>query len=293
MLLRLADHLDMPLEARNALLLAAGFAPLFPQHDLADAELTAAREIIDRILSGHAPHPALAVDRHWTLLSANAAIAVLTDGVAGHLLTGAVNVLRLGLHPEGLAPRIVNFAEWRAHLLRRLARDVALSADPVLAALLEELESYPAPIEADMSPTPEPPEPAVAVPLIITSPLGPLTFLSTTTMFGTATDVTLAGIAIESFFPANRPTPWRPLPAAPWTGPSAAELDQSVGRSRRGPQGGPGRQARSRIMARGTIAYGSKRQERRGSGTRQGPKRQTLPEPGLAGVFELGCGDRI
>ncbi len=206
MLLRLADHLDMPLEARNALLLAAGFAPLFPQHDLADAELTAAREIIDRILSGHAPHPALAVDRHWTLLSANAAIAVLTDGVAGHLLAGAVNVLRLGLHPEGLAPRIVNFAEWRAHLLRRLARDIALSADPVLATLLEELDTYPAPIEADMSPTPEPPEPAVAVPLIITSPLGPLTFLSTTTMFGTATDVTLAGIAIESFFPADRQT---------------------------------------------------------------------------------------
>jgi len=206
MLLRLADHLDVPLEARNALLLAAGFAPLFPQHDLADAELSAAREIIDQILAGHAPHLALAVDRHWTLLSANAAIAVLTDGVAGHLLTGAVNVLRLGLHPEGLAPRIVNFAEWRAHLLRRLARDVALSADPALAALLEELESYPAPIAADMSPNPEPPDPVVAVPLIIASPLGPLTFLSTTTMFGTATDVTLAGIAIESFFPADRQT---------------------------------------------------------------------------------------
>jgi len=206
MLLRLADHFDMPLEARNALLLAAGFAPIFPQHDLADAELTAAREIIDRILAGHAPHPALAVDRHWTLLSANAAIGVLTARVAEHLLTGEVNVLRLGLHPEGLAPRIVNFAEWRRHLLRRLAHDVALSADPVLADLLDELESYPAPIAADRSPNPEPPEPAVAVPLIITSPLGPLTFLSTTTMFGTATDVTLAGIAIESFFPVNRQT---------------------------------------------------------------------------------------
>lgn len=203
MLLRLADHLDMPLEARNTLLLAAGFAPIFPQHDLADAELTAAREIIDRILAGHAPYPALAVDRHWTLLSANAAIAVLTDGVAGHLLAGEVNVLRLGLHPAGLAPRIVNLAEWRTHLLRRLARDVALSADPVLAALLDELESYPAPIAADLSPNPEP---AVAVPLIIASPHGPLTFLSTTAVFGTATDITLAGIAIESFFPANRQT---------------------------------------------------------------------------------------
>lgn len=206
MLLRLADHLDVPLEARNALLLAAGFAPLVPQHDLADAELTAAREIIDQILAGHAPHPALAVDRHWTLLSANPAVAVLTAGVAGHLLTGAVNVLRLGLHPEGLAPRIVNFAEWSTHLLRRLARDVALSADPVLAGLLEELESYPAPLADDSTRPLEQPETAVAVPLIITSPLGPLTFLSTTTLFGTATDVTLAGIAIESFFPVNRQT---------------------------------------------------------------------------------------
>lgn len=206
MLMRLADYLVVPLRDRNAMLLAAGFAPAYGEAKLASPEFEAARGVIDQILTGHDPHPAIAVDRHWTLLSANKAIGVLTSTVSKHLLDGQVNVLRLSLHPQGLAPRIVNFKEWRSHILSRLSHDIEMSADPKLVALLEELRSYPTPAHATSSQNTMVRDRPIAIPLIISSDEGSLEFLSTTTVFGTAVDVTLSDIVIESFFPANAHT---------------------------------------------------------------------------------------
>ncbi len=135
MVLHLADRLEIPLRDRNMLLVAAGYAPVFPERPLGDPALGAARKAIDLVVAGHEPYPALAVDRHWSMLAANATVGRLMAGVDAALLKPPVNVLRLSLHPKGLAPRIANLAEWRAHLLARLRRQIDLSADPVLAAL--------------------------------------------------------------------------------------------------------------------------------------------------------------
>jgi transcriptional regulator with XRE-family HTH domain len=204
MLLNLCDRLNVPLRERNALFIAAGYAPVFPQRPLADPALQQARAAVELVLKGHEPYPALAVDRHWTLVSANRAVAPLLAGAAEALLKPPVNVLRLSLHPEGLAPRIANLAEWRTHLLERLRQQVELTADPVLAALLEELRALPAPI----SRTPHTPDPygGVVVPLRLATEAGVLSFFSTTTVFGTPVDVTVSELAIESFFPADEAT---------------------------------------------------------------------------------------
>ena len=122
MVLHLAERLEVPLRDRNLLLVAAGYAPVFPERALEDPALDAARKVIDLVLAGHAPYPALAVDRHWTIVAANKAVAPLLERIEASLLRAPVNALRLGLHPAGLAPRIANFAEWRAHLLTRLRR---------------------------------------------------------------------------------------------------------------------------------------------------------------------------
>jgi len=206
MILQLSRQLDLPLRDRNVMLHSAGYAPYFPQRPLNAPELSIAREVIDRILRGHLPHPALAVDRHWTLLSANAAVFHLLAGVAPHLLDGDVNVLRLSLHPEGLASRILNLAEWRHHVLTRLGHEIERSADPVLAALREELEALPLPVTArsDLAVTGH--SQAIAVPLRLKGDAGPLSFLATTTVFGTAVDVTLSEVTIEAFFPADKET---------------------------------------------------------------------------------------
>lgn len=203
MVLRLADHLRVPLRERNALLLAAGFAPLYIERRLDDPSLAAAREAVARVLEGHEPYPALAVDRHWTLLAMNAAVPPLLAGVAdAALLAPPVNVLRLSLHPGGLAPAIVNLAEWRVHILERLARQVELTADATLAALAEELAGYPAPPAPAAAPAAE----LVALPLRLRTPAGELAFVSTVTVFGTPVDVTLSELAIEAFFPADAAT---------------------------------------------------------------------------------------
>lgn len=207
MVLQLSRQLDVPLRDRNVMLHSAGYAPFFPQRPLDALELSVAREIIDRILRGHLPHPALAVDRHWTLLSANAAVSHLLTGVAPHLLEGDVNVLRLSLHPEGLASRILNLPEWRHHVLTRLGHEIERSADPVLAALRDELEAFPLPGAArrpDRAVLGQ--SQAIAVPLRLTSDAGPLSFLATTTVFGTAVDVTLSEVTIEAFFPGDKET---------------------------------------------------------------------------------------
>ena len=202
MVLLLAEHLDVPLRERNAMLLGAGHAPVYAERPLDDPELAAARRAIELVLKGHEPFPALAIDRHWNMVSANAAVAPLLEGVAPHLLAGPVNVLRLSLHPEGLAPRIRNLGEWRAHLLERLRRQAWLTSDPELAALLDELWSYPTAEGSGDSGTLD----SVAVPLRLDSPLGELRFFSTTTVFGTPRDVTLDELAIEAFFPADEQT---------------------------------------------------------------------------------------
>jgi transcriptional regulator with XRE-family HTH domain len=206
MILRLSECLKLPLRAQNTMLLAAGFAPAYGEKALAAPEFEAARGVIDRLLRGHEPHPALAVDRRWTLIAANSAVDVLTRGVSEELLTGEINVLRLSLHPAGLAARIVNFKQWRGHILARLAHDVEMSADPALAALLDELRSYPTPQHALGGRADHAADQAIAIPLVLDSSIGRLEFLSTTTVFGTAVDVTLADIVIESFFPANAET---------------------------------------------------------------------------------------
>ncbi|MDF2386101.1 helix-turn-helix transcriptional regulator [Nostoc ellipsosporum NOK] len=202
MVLRLADQLALPLRERNTMLLAAGFAPLYAQRALDDPALAAARRAIDLVLKGHEPWPALAIDRHWHLIAANAAVEPLLAGCAPHLLAGPVNVLRLSLHPEGLAPRILNLAEWRAHLLERLRRQAMTTGDQALEALVVELEGYPFPDGAgqleDMG--------GVAIPLRLATPLGDLSFISTTTVFGTPLDVTLDELAIEAFYPADAMT---------------------------------------------------------------------------------------
>lgn len=202
MVMRLAESLSLPLRGRNALLLAAGFAPAYRERGLDDPDLDSARIAVQRILDGHAPYPALAVDRHWNLISHNAVVPLLLAGVAPHLVERPSNVLRLSLHPEGLAPRIRNLGEWKRHLLERLDGQIWASGDPVLEALREELRAYPAP--ASKAPWEE--AGAIVVPMEMESPLGPLSFFSTTTVFGTPVEVTLSEIAIESFFPADAET---------------------------------------------------------------------------------------
>ena len=204
MVLNLCDRLDVPLRERNTLLLAAGFAPVFPERPLSDPAVKHAREAVDLILKGHEPYPALAIDRHWSLVSANRALAPLLEGVAPHLLAPPVNVLRLSLHPQGLAPRIANLPEWRAHIIERLRHQIGVTGDDKLAALLEELKAYP----TGISRTPPAPDRygGFVVPLQLRMPGGLLSFFSTTTVLGTPVDVTLSELAIESFFPADDET---------------------------------------------------------------------------------------
>jgi transcriptional regulator with XRE-family HTH domain len=206
MVLHLAEQLDVPLRDRNQLLLAAGFAPAYGQRDLDAPAMGPVRAALESVLEGHAPNPALVVDRHWGLVAANAGIAPLIAGAAPHLLEPPVNVLRLSLHPEGLAPRIVNLAQWREHLLTRLRHQVEASADVALAALLQELEALPAPAPSTEAPVAHAEMGGFVVPLRLRVGGHTLTFLSTTTLFGTPMDVTLAELAIESFFPADAGT---------------------------------------------------------------------------------------
>lgn len=200
MILRLAEELDVPLRERNAMLLSAGYAPVFADRPLDDANLKQARAAIETLLHAHDPFPALAVDRHWNLVTANKAGLALTQGVAAHLLAPPINVLRLSLHPDGAAPRIANLAEWKAHLLHRLRKQFEASADPALLQLLEELRAYPAP------PLEQPRPQAIAVPLVVKYPNGTMSFLSSTMLFGSPLDVTLSELAIEFFLPADAAT---------------------------------------------------------------------------------------
>lgn len=207
MILHLAERLSIPLRERNILLAAAGFAPVYQERNLSDPALAAQREAIEVVLKGHEPFPALAVDRHWTLVAANAAIGPLIAGIDAKLLEPPLNVLRLSLHPDGMAPRIVNYLEWKAHVIARLTQQVDASADARLNELLEELKGYPRPRGAAVAMAQRKRDFAnVVVPLQLMTDAGVLSFFSTTTVFGTPIDITLAEIAIEAFYPADAAT---------------------------------------------------------------------------------------
>jgi transcriptional regulator with XRE-family HTH domain len=199
MLLRLAEHLDVPLRERNTLLLAGGFAPAYPEQPLGGAPMAAVNDAIERVLAAHDPYPAVVVDRHWELVAANDAVGLLTAGCAAHLLEPPVNVLRLSLHPDGMAPRIANLGQWRAHLLDRLSRQAETSGDPALDDLHAELAGYPGGSERTRAA-------ALVVPLLIRHCDTELALFSTTTVFGTPLDVTVAELAIEAFYPENERT---------------------------------------------------------------------------------------
>jgi transcriptional regulator with XRE-family HTH domain len=201
MVVHLAEQLDVPLRDRNGLLLAAGYAPAYAERGLDAPELAPVRDALELVLGGHDPYPAAAVDRGWNLVAGNRGIALLTEGVAPALLEPPANVLRVALHPDGMAPRIANLGQWRAHLLDRLERQVALTGDTALEALLAELRGYPGPDEERPAGGAE-----IAVPLRLRRDGGELAFLSTVTTFGTAVDITVAELAIESFFPADAAT---------------------------------------------------------------------------------------
>lgn len=207
MLLHLMERLNIPPRERNTLLLAAGFAPRYSERPLGDPALAVARAAIERVLAAQEPYPALAVDREWTLVVANRAVAVLTAGIAAELLRPPVNVLKLSLHPQGLAPRILNLGEWREHILARLQRQVDDTGDRRVSDLLAELVAMPA---GDDGTSPDDRGDdtlaGVAVPLRLQTTHGPLSLLSTTMVFGTPLDITLTELAIESFFPADAAT---------------------------------------------------------------------------------------
>ena len=205
MVLRLAQQLDVPLRDRNAMLSAAGYAPLYGERPLSDPALASARAALQRLLDAHEPWPALAVDRHWQLVAHNRLVPLLMASAAPALREPPVNVLRLSLHPQGLAPMVVNLPAWREHVLARLQRQVSVTGDPVLAALLAELRALPLPPGTPSAST-ELPLADVAVPLTLSTPDGPLNFLTTITVFGAPHDVTLSELAVETLLPADAAT---------------------------------------------------------------------------------------
>ncbi|MDT0303022.1 helix-turn-helix domain-containing protein [Streptomonospora wellingtoniae] len=205
LVLRLCDHLDLGLRERNRVLLAAGYAPAYPETPLDDPQMAAVRTAVGRMLTGHEPYPAVVVDRRWDMLEANAGIALFTGLVADHLLSPPVNVLRASLHPEGMAPRIANLGEWRAHLLGRLQRQAEITDAADLRELYAELRSYPGGDGSAAERAPGGPGDFV-VPLRLRHGDRELSFFSAVATLGTPVDVTLAELVVESFFPADADT---------------------------------------------------------------------------------------
>ena len=204
MLLHLAACLEVPLRDRNVMLSAAGFAPSYQERSFNEPALGLIRRNVEIVLGAHDPNPAVAVDRHWTMLAANRAVAHLVGGADSTLLRPPVNVLRLSLHPAGLAPRIVNLAQWRAHVIARLRRQIDVTGDAVLSELLEELRDYPSSPAAE--PPPQDDSGMIAIPFRLATIDGVLSFFSTTTLFGTPVDITVSELAIEAFLPADAET---------------------------------------------------------------------------------------
>ena len=208
MLMRVLGQLEVPFREQNRLLLASGYAPAFPERSLEDPELLPVREALDQIIAGHEPYPAVVVDRAWNLVAANPAMRGLAEGVAidPALLEPPVNILRLGLHPRGLAPLIVNLGQWRAHLCRRLERQLAATGDPDLAALLDEVAGYPIPVD-EPDPAPDPEAREMLGPVRFRAPGGgELSFFGMFATFDTPFEVTISELAMELLFPADQAT---------------------------------------------------------------------------------------
>jgi transcriptional regulator with XRE-family HTH domain len=204
MVLTLAEHLEVPLREQNALLVAAGYAPLYAETPLDTDEMGPVRDALDAILAGHEPYPAVIVDREWEIVASNGPAGMLLEGVSEELLSPPANALRITLHPQGMAPRILNFEEWSGHLLTRLHRQALLSQDPALAELERELLGYPG-VEASSGLAE--PEEMLFVPLRLRLPNDTvLSLFSTVATFGTPLDITLEELSIESFFPADGET---------------------------------------------------------------------------------------
>ena len=203
LILRLSDHLDVPLRERNRMLLAGGYAPRFTEHELDAPAMRPALDAVREVLRAHEPVPALAVDRLWNIVDANSAVSLFTEGCSPMLLEPPINALRLTLHPDGMAPRIVNLPEWRAAVLGGLKRSALARADREMLALHDELDKYPSGDDA-------PRQPAgggqVHVPFILRHDGRVLSFLAIIATFGTAVDITLSELSIESFFPADATT---------------------------------------------------------------------------------------
>ncbi len=208
MILKLSDHLQVPLRERNQLLLAGGYAPAYPQHGLDAPELASVRDALRLVLTGHEPYPALVINRWWELLDANAAVGLIIEGCAPHLLEPPVNVLRLSLHPDGMAPRITNLAQWRGHLLEQLHRRVEATGDSKLTDLHEELRAYPGALDTSAPTNPDSLS-SIVLPLRLHHSSGELSFFSITAAVGTAADVTVEELMIESFYPADLETTQR------------------------------------------------------------------------------------
>ncbi|HEY1720090.1 MAG TPA: helix-turn-helix transcriptional regulator [Magnetospirillaceae bacterium] len=205
MILRLAEELEVPMRERNALLLAGGFAPVYAEREIDDPDLAAARKAIELFLERQKPYPAFAIDRHWKVVASNAALPELYEGCSDALMKRPVNGMRLTLHPEGMAPNIVNFHEWRDHMLERLRHAITVTADPALSVLLHEVMRYPVPDEDPEAHEPFPTN-AVMVPFRVRTRVGVLSFFTTTTIFGTPVDVTLSELMLEHFYPADDET---------------------------------------------------------------------------------------
>ncbi len=200
MILTLADRLEIPMRERNVLLVAGGFAPVYPERGLDAPELQGASEVIDLVLRGHLPYPAFAIDRRWNILSSNRSLPKIYEGVTAELLAPPVNALRLTLHPDGMARKILNLEEWRGHVLSRLRAQIAATADEGLAELYAELRSFgdaPAPASGEGRPL---------IPFRLMTEAGPMNFVTTTMTFDSPLDVTLSELMIECFFPADAET---------------------------------------------------------------------------------------
>ncbi|MFI6931330.1 helix-turn-helix domain-containing protein [Streptomyces sp. NPDC050287] len=208
MVLRLAEHLDVPVRERNALLLAAGYAPRYPETPLDDPALDALREGLERLIQGYEPYPALVVDALYNVVAANRGILALLDGIPEFLLTQPLNAMRLTLHPQGLAPRIRNLPEWRGHLLAQMERQIALHRSQQLRTLYEEVAAYPVPRTgaADQPEEAAQPVPYFALPMRIEHEGRTLSFVSSISTFNTPMDVTVAELAIETLVPADPAT---------------------------------------------------------------------------------------
>ncbi|MFF9813413.1 helix-turn-helix domain-containing protein [Streptomyces sp. NPDC014006] len=205
MVLRLAEHLEVPVRERNALLLAAGYAPRYPETALDDPALDALWDGMERLIRGYEPYPALVLDGLYRVRAANRGVAMFLEGVPEWLLQPPLNAMRLTLHPEGMAPRIRNLREWRGHLLEQMQRQIALQRSEELRALYEEVAAYPVPREAPDS-EPEEPYPYFALPLRFEHEGRVLSFISSISTFNTPMDVTVAELAIETFLPADPAT---------------------------------------------------------------------------------------